>query len=46
VIVVTVPAHDMAEQKSQEYGAVAFLREPMKADELIATIRATPDQKD
>jgi DNA-binding response OmpR family regulator len=39
VIVVTVQAPEVAEQKAREYGAVAFLQKPVKADELIATIR-------
>ena len=39
VIVVTVRGPEMAEQKAREYGAIAFLQKPVKADELIATIR-------
>lgn len=39
VIVVTVQAPEVAEQKAREYGAVAFLQKPVKADELIAIIR-------
>jgi CheY-like chemotaxis protein len=39
VIVVTVQAPEEAEHKAREYGAVAFLQKPVKADALIATIR-------
>ena len=39
VIVVTVQDPAVAEQKAREYGAVAFLQKPVKADELIATIQ-------
>ena len=39
VIVVTVRGPEVAEQKAREYGAAAFLQKPVKADELIATIR-------
>jgi DNA-binding response OmpR family regulator len=39
VIVVTVQAPEVAEQKAREYGAVGFLQKPVKADELIAIIR-------
>jgi DNA-binding response OmpR family regulator len=39
VIVVTVQAPEVAEHKAREYGAVAFLQKPVKADELIATIQ-------
>ena len=39
VIVVTVQDPAVAEQKAREYGAVAFLQKPVKADKLIATIQ-------
>ena len=39
VIVVTAQDHAVAEQKARECGAVAFLKKPVKADELIATIQ-------
>jgi DNA-binding response OmpR family regulator len=39
VIVVTARGPEVAEQKARECGAVAFLQKPVKADELIATIR-------
>ena len=39
VIVVTGQDPEVAEQKAREYGAVAFLQKPVKADALIATIR-------
>ena len=39
VIVVTVRDPDVAEHWAYEQGAVAFLQKPVKADELIATIR-------
>ncbi len=39
VIVVTAQDPGVAEQKAREYGAIAFLRKPVKADELIATIQ-------
>lgn len=39
VIVVTVRDPEVVEQKVLELGAVAFLKKPVKADELIATIR-------
>ena len=38
-IVVTARDPGVAEQKAREYGAIAFLQKPVKADELIATIR-------
>ena len=44
VIIVTVRDPAVAEQKAQEYGAVAFLQKPVKADELIATIRGVLGQ--
>ena len=39
VIVVTAHGPEVAEQKAREGGAVAFLQKPVKADELIVTIR-------
>ncbi|MEO5630751.1 MAG: hypothetical protein ABIQ24_10515 [Nitrospiraceae bacterium] len=39
VMVVMVRDPEGTEQKAREYGAVAFLEKPVKADELIATIR-------
>jgi DNA-binding response OmpR family regulator len=39
VIVVTVRDPEVAEQKAREYGAIAFLQKPVKADESMATIR-------
>ena len=39
VIVVTAQGPEVAEQKAREGGAVAFLQKPVKADELIVTIR-------
>jgi DNA-binding response OmpR family regulator len=39
VIVVTVQDPAVAELKAREYGAIAFLQKPVKADELIATIQ-------
>lgn len=39
VIVVTVQDPEVAEHKAREYGAVAYLQKPVKADSLIATIR-------
>jgi DNA-binding response OmpR family regulator len=39
VIVVTVRGPEVAEQKALEYGAAAYLQKPMKADELIASMR-------
>ncbi|MCX5727996.1 MAG: response regulator [Nitrospirae bacterium] len=45
VIVVTVQDPEVAEQKAREYGAIAFLQKPVKADELIATIRGVLGQQ-
>jgi DNA-binding response OmpR family regulator len=45
VIVVTVQAPEVSEQKAREYGAVAFLQKPVKADELIAIIREVLGQQ-
>ena len=45
VIVVTVQDPEVAEQKAREYGAIAFLQKPVKADELIATIQGVLGQQ-
>jgi DNA-binding response OmpR family regulator len=39
VMMVTERDPEGAEQKTREYGAVAFLEKPIKADALIETIR-------
>ena len=39
MIVVTAQDPEVAEQQAREYGAVAYLQKPVKADSLIATIR-------
>ena len=39
VIVVTAQAPAVAEHRARKSGAIAFLQKPVKADELIATIR-------
>ena len=39
VIVVTVQASEVAEQKTRECGASAFLQKPVNADALIETLR-------
>lgn len=44
MIIVTVRDPAVAEKKAREYGAVAFLQKPVKADELIATIRGVLGQ--
>jgi DNA-binding response OmpR family regulator len=44
VIVVTVRDPEVAEQKAREYGAIAFLQKPVKADESMATIRGVLGQ--
>lgn len=45
VIIVTVQDPQIAEQKALEHGAVAFLRKPVKAEELIATVHQAIDGK-
>lgn len=39
VIVVTVRDPELAEDKAREYGAVAYLQKPVKAEQLITMIR-------
>ncbi|BCA52919.1 hypothetical protein W02_00590 [Nitrospira sp. KM1] len=45
VIIVTVQDPRIAEQKALEHGAAAFLRKPVKAEELIAAVHQAIDGK-
>ncbi len=44
VLVVTGQNPEGAEQEAREYGAVAFLQKPVKADAVIATLRGVLGQ--
>jgi len=46
VIVVTAQDPALAEQRVRKSGASAFLQKPVKADELIATIRGVLDKQE
>ena len=46
VIVVTAQDPAMAEQRARKSGAIAFLQKPVKADELIETIRRVLDKQE
>ncbi|HXX76537.1 MAG TPA: hypothetical protein VEI50_15510 [Nitrospiraceae bacterium] len=46
VVAVTIRDYEVTEQSSREYGALAYLQNPVEPDKLIATIRGVLEKKE